>query len=347
MCIRDRVYKEHLRLEHSIRQIVAFMSEEEAQGVEVDVVFVDDGSPDASAMIINTLDDGRFIDANDSFLDIVGYERDEVMGHTISELDIWPHPDKRDAFLSRVAAQGAAHNLEVAFRRKSGEIGVTLLSAEVVELDGQRCLLTIAKDMTERIQAAQERELLIQELDAFARTVAHDLKSPLSPILGYADLLLSDSGTLSDEARRSFVQIIADSASGYVMSTRKVDAVVVGCDRVAANGDAANKIGTYNLALAAKAHQVPFYVCGPASTIDLNTPSGAQSPVEEGPAEELTWFAGQPIAPAGSPAFNPAFDITPAELITAIITEGGVARPPFDWSLPKVVAGARKPPDLP
>lgn len=142
-------------------------------------------------------------------------------------------------------------------------------------------------------------------------------------------------------------QIIADGASGYVMSTRKVDAVVVGCDRVAANGDAANKIGTYNLALAAKAHQVPFYVCGPASTIDLNTPSGAQIPVEERPAEELTWFAGQPIAPAGSPAFNPAFDITPAELITAIITEGGVARPQFDWSLPKVVAGARKPPGLP
>ncbi|MEW6577941.1 MAG: PAS domain S-box protein [Chloroflexota bacterium] len=167
-------------------------------------------SPDA--MIINTLDDGRFIDVNDSFLNIVGYERDEVMGRTISEIDIWPDPDKRDAFLTQVAAQGAAHNLEVAFRRKSGEIGVALLSAEVVELDGERCLLTIAKDITERIQAAQERELLIQELDAFARTVAHDLKGPLSPILGYADMLLSDSGTFSDEARRAFVQIIADSA---------------------------------------------------------------------------------------------------------------------------------------
>jgi len=167
-------------------------------------------SPDA--MMINALDDGRFLDVNDSFLEIVGHERHEVIGRAISEVDIWPEPDKRDAFLSLVAAEGAAHNLEVPFRHKSGEIGVALLSAEVVELDGQRCLLTIAKDITERIQAAQERELLIQELDAFARTVAHDLKGPLSPILGYADLLLSDSGSLNEKTRRSFMQIIADSA---------------------------------------------------------------------------------------------------------------------------------------
>ncbi len=137
-------------------------------------------------------------------------------------------------------------------------------------------------------------------------------------------------------------QIIVDGASGYVMKTRRVDAVVVGCDRVAANGDTANKIGTYNLALAARAHRVPFYVCGPTSTIDLNTPRGEQIHIEQRPDEEVTHIAGQPLAPAGSPAFNPAFDITPAELISAIITEGGVARPPFDWSLPGVVAAARK-----
>jgi len=137
-------------------------------------------------------------------------------------------------------------------------------------------------------------------------------------------------------------QIIVDGASGYVMKTRKVDAVVVGCDRVAANGDTANKIGTYNLALAARAHRVPFYVCGPTSTIDLNTPSGDDIHIEERPEEEVTCFAGQRVAPAGSAALNPAFDITPAELINAIITEGGVARPPFDWSLPGVVANARK-----
>lgn len=137
-------------------------------------------------------------------------------------------------------------------------------------------------------------------------------------------------------------QLIVDGASGYVMKTRHVDAVVVGCDRVAANGDTANKIGTYNLAVVAHAHNVPFYVCGPASSIDLSTPSGDQIHIEERPAEEITRISGQQIAPADSPVFNPAFDITPASLITAIITEGGVARPPFDWSLPGVVAAARK-----
>lgn len=167
-------------------------------------------SPDA--MMINALDGGRFIDVNDSFLEIVGHERHEVIGRTIGEVDIWPDPNRRDAFLSLATTEGAAHNLEVPFRHKSGEIGVALLSAEVVELDGERCLLTIAKDITERIQATQEREQLIQELDAFARTVAHDLKSPLSPILGYADLLLSDDGTMDEESRHSFAQIIADSA---------------------------------------------------------------------------------------------------------------------------------------
>jgi PAS domain S-box-containing protein len=167
-------------------------------------------SPDA--MMINALTDGRFIDVNDSFLQIVGYERDEVIGRPIGEIDIWPDPADRDRLLCQVTQQGAARDLEVTFRRSSGEAGVALLSAESVELDGERCLLTIAKDITERIQAAQEREMLIKELDAFARTVAHDLKSPLSPILGYADLLLGDSDALNEETRRAFVQAIADSA---------------------------------------------------------------------------------------------------------------------------------------
>ncbi len=137
-------------------------------------------------------------------------------------------------------------------------------------------------------------------------------------------------------------QIIVDGASGYVMRTRRVDTVVVGCDRIAANGDTANKIGTYNLALAARAHRVPFYVCGPTSTIDLNTPDGGQIQIEERPGEEITRIAGVRLAPPGSPAFNPAFDITPAELISAVITEGGVAWPPFEVSLPGVVAEAQK-----
>ena len=167
-------------------------------------------SPDA--MMISTLYEGRFVDVNDSFLEMVGYSRGEVIGRTLDEVNVWPEQEERHMIINAVIEEGAVRNVEVTFRRKSGETGIALLSAEVVELDGVPCVLTIAKDITERIQAAQEREQLIQELDAFARTVAHDLKSPLSPILGYSELLLDEKSELSPEVRRSFVQMIADSA---------------------------------------------------------------------------------------------------------------------------------------
>ena len=124
-------------------------------------------------------------------------------------------------------------------------------------------------------------------------------------------------------------QVIVDGASGHVMRTKGVDLCVVGCDRVAANGDTANKIGTFNLALAAKAHRVPFYVVGPTSTIDPYTPDGSAIPVEERGAEEIITIEGKPIALPGTPVFNPAFDITPQEYITAIITEEKVNYPPY------------------
>lgn len=133
-------------------------------------------------------------------------------------------------------------------------------------------------------------------------------------------------------------EIIVDGASGHVMRTRHVDLCTVGCDRVAANGDTANKVGTYNLALAAFAHQVPFYVVGPTSTVDLATPHGDAIPVEERPAEEITWIGREHIAPDGAHVFNPAFDITPARIITAIITEKGIARPPYEASLAELKA---------
>jgi PAS domain S-box-containing protein len=167
-------------------------------------------SPDA--MLINTLYEGRFVDVNDSFLEMVGYEREEVIGRTLDEVMVWPEREEHRAIIGAIMEQGAVRNVEVTFRRKSGETGVALLSAEAVDLDGTPCVLTIAKDVTERIQAAQEREQLIQELDAFARTVAHDLKSPLSPILGYSELLLDEKASLTDEARRTFTQMIADNA---------------------------------------------------------------------------------------------------------------------------------------
>ena len=125
------------------------------------------------------------------------------------------------------------------------------------------------------------------------------------------------------------------------MRTCHVDACVVGCDRVAANGDTANKIGTYNLSIAAKAHQVPFYVVGPTSTVDLETPTGAEIVIEERAPEEITEIEGRRIAPEGAQVFNPAFDVTPAANITAIITEEGVCRAPFIDSLRAAVQRAR------
>jgi methylthioribose-1-phosphate isomerase len=127
--------------------------------------------------------------------------------------------------------------------------------------------------------------------------------------------------------------VVPDGASGHIMRTRKIDLCVVGCDRIAANGDVANKIGTYNLALVACAHGVPFYSAGPSSTVDLATPTGDDIPIEERPAEEVSHFGTISITPDGAAVSNPAFDVTPAEYLTAIITEKGVAYPPYAQSL--------------
>jgi methylthioribose-1-phosphate isomerase len=121
--------------------------------------------------------------------------------------------------------------------------------------------------------------------------------------------------------------LICDSASGGLMKQGKIDAVITGADRIAANGDTANKIGTYNLAVLAKANMVPFYVAAPSSTFDLNLSSGADIPIEQRGADEVTGFGGRKVAPARMKVYNPAFDVTEAELITAIITERGVIRP--------------------
>jgi len=130
--------------------------------------------------------------------------------------------------------------------------------------------------------------------------------------------------------------LITDNMVGHFMKAGKVAAVVVGADRIAANGDTANKIGTYQIAVLAKEHGVPFYVAGPVSTFDLKIPSGEQIPIEERPAEEVTHFRGVRIAP-DVPAAHPAFDVTPARLISAIICERGVARAPYTESLRRLV----------
>jgi methylthioribose-1-phosphate isomerase len=127
--------------------------------------------------------------------------------------------------------------------------------------------------------------------------------------------------------------VIVDGASGHLMRTSGIDLCVVGCDRVAANGDTANKIGTYNLALAAHAHNVPFYVAAPTTTIDMSTPTGDEIPIENRDPREITHMDEYQIAPDDTVVANFAFDITPAKYITAIITEKGVVYPPFTKNL--------------
>jgi methylthioribose-1-phosphate isomerase len=129
------------------------------------------------------------------------------------------------------------------------------------------------------------------------------------------------------------VTLITDNMAGHFMKAGKIDCVVVGADRIAANGDVANKIGTYSVAVLAKAHSIPFYVAAPISTLDLTLPSGDFIPIEERSTTEVTHVAGQPIAPPGIGVANPAFDVTPHQYVTAIITEAGVARPPYTESL--------------
>jgi methylthioribose-1-phosphate isomerase len=135
--------------------------------------------------------------------------------------------------------------------------------------------------------------------------------------------------------------LIADNAAGHYMRTGQVDICLVGSDRTAANGDVANKIGTYKLAVVAKENGIPFYPVVPTSTIDLNCPTGDDIPIEERGSEEVVGLTlnGMPIAPVGIKVGNPAFDVTPAKYVTGIVTENGIAYPPFDLSLRKVVLG--------
>ncbi len=127
--------------------------------------------------------------------------------------------------------------------------------------------------------------------------------------------------------------LISDNMAGAIMRQGKIHAVVVGADRIAANGDVANKIGTYTVAILAKEHGIPFYVAAPTSTVDLATPDGSKIPIEQRAATEVTHMAGRQIAPDGVGVENPAFDVTPHEYVSAIITERGVARAPYIESL--------------
>jgi methylthioribose-1-phosphate isomerase len=130
--------------------------------------------------------------------------------------------------------------------------------------------------------------------------------------------------------------VISDNMAGAMMSQGKIGAIIVGADRIAANGDVANKIGTYTVAILAKEHGIPFYVAAPTSTVDLDCPTGSQIPIEQRNAREVTHIAGKQMVPDGVEIENPAFDVTPAKYVAAIITEKGIARAPYGESLGKL-----------
>ncbi len=157
--------------------------------------------------------------------------------------------------------------------------------------------------------------------------------------------LLQGARLTAYEARKAGLPhaVLADSAAASLLAAGAVDIVLTGADRIAADGSVANKVGTYALAVLARHHQVPFVVVAPVSTIDLATPDGAAIEVERRPPEEVTSLAGVPVAPAGTAAYNPAFDVTPPALITAIVTERGIAQPVGAGTLRVLVAGSGRP----
>jgi methylthioribose-1-phosphate isomerase len=156
--------------------------------------------------------------------------------------------------------------------------------------------------------------------------------------------LLQGARLTAYEARRAGMPhaVLADSAAASLLAAGEVDIILTGADRIAADGSVANKVGTYGLAVLASHHRVPFVVVAPVSTVDLDTPDGAGIEVEQRPAGEVTSLAGVQIAPEETPGYNPAFDVTPPELITAIVTERGVAKPPTAGTLRVLTAGSGK-----
>ena len=214
---------------------------------------------------------------------------------------------------------------DIAANRLLGKFGAKLLgnsrrimthcNAGALATAGYGTALGVIRAMKE---AGKEVEVLAGETRPFlqgARLTAWELKKDRIP-----------------------VTLLTDNMVGYFMQHGKVDAVVVGCDRVAANGDVANKIGTYAIAVLARRHNIPFYVAGPTSSIDLKCRSGAEIPIEQRDPREVSHIFGRPISPRGVRILNPAFDVTDHELVSAIITEKGVITPPFLQNIHAYVA---------
>ena len=171
--------------------------------------------------------------------------------------------------------------------------------------------------------------------------VAHRAGKKLHVFVGETRPVLQGARLTAWELQREGIPLtlITDSMAGYFMRHESIKAVFVGADRIASNGDVANKIGTYSVAVLAHAHSIPFYVVAPRSTIDLKLSSGEQIPIEQRNPDEITHMRGIAIAPAGVQAANPAFDVTPHSYVTAIITEAGIARPPYEAALRDLCSG--------
>jgi methylthioribose-1-phosphate isomerase len=164
---------------------------------------------------------------------------------------------------------------------------------------------------------------------------AHEQGRPIHVLVDETRPFLQGARLTAWELQRVGVPqtLITDNMAGYFMRQGRVDCVIVGADRIVANGDVANKIGTYSLAVLARAHGIPFYVAAPSSTVDFSLPNGDAIPIEQRDPAEVTTLGGVSIAPVGVAAAHPAFDVTPHELVTAIITERGVVYPPYEENL--------------
>ena len=238
-------------------------------------------------------------------------------------------PDTLRTLLEREAL--VIHDEDIAANRSLGRHGATLLedgatvlthcNAGALATAGYGTALGVVRAA---VEAGKRIQVIACETRPFlqgARLTAWELKKDRIP-----------------------VTLITDSMAGHFMQRGTIDCVVVGTDRTAANGDVANKIGTYTHAVLAHRHAIPFYVAAPLSSIDLSCPSGASIPIEERAAREVTHVVDRQIAPGGVRILNPAFDVTPSELVTAIVTERGIARQPLGRTLPRLVgASARAP----
>lgn len=234
----------------------------------------------------------------------------------------------REEFLNRLRAESTAiHQEDADMCLRIAQYGLTL----VKDGDGVLTHCNAGPLATSQYGTALGPVLLGQERGVHLKVYADETRP-----------LLQGARLTAWELHRAGVDVtlICDNMASMVMKNGWVQACFVGCDRVAANGDTANKIGTSAVAILARHYGIPFYVLGPTSTIDLSCPDGAHIPIEERPGEEIRekWYC-QSMAPAGVKCFNPAFDVTDHTLITAIVTERGICRPPFDESIPDLFQG--------